>query len=43
VSNKLYVGDNLDWQAKIDAGSVDLVYLSPPFNAKAASDLLCKT
>ena len=43
MSNKLYFGDNLDWLAKIDAGSVDLVYLDPPFNSKAARNLLYET
>ena len=43
MSHKLYFRENLDWRAKIDAGSVDLVYLSPPFNSKAAYDLLSKT
>ena len=41
--NKLYFGDNLDWLAKMDAGSVDLVYLDPPFNSKAAYNLLYKS
>lgn len=41
--NRLYFGDNLDWLSKIEAGSVDLVYLDPPFNSKAAYNLLYKS
>lgn len=41
--NRLYFGDNLDWLAKMDAASVDLVYLDPPFNSKAAYNLLYKS
>jgi adenine specific DNA methylase Mod len=41
--NKLYFGDNLDWLSKIDAKSVDLVYLDPPFNSKAAYNILYKS
>jgi DNA modification methylase len=41
--NKLYFGDNLDWLTKMDAASVDLVYLDPPFNSKAAYNLLYKS
>src|SRR5215469_7873654 len=33
--NYLYFGDNLDWMRKIPDGSVDLIYLDPPFNSKA--------
>lgn len=41
--NKLYFGDNLDWLAKMDAASVDLVYLDPPFNSKATYNLLYRS
>lgn len=41
--NRLYFGDNLEWLSKIDAESVDLVYLDPPFNSKAAYNLLYKS
>jgi site-specific DNA-methyltransferase (adenine-specific) len=41
--NKLYFGDNLDWLPKTGAASVDLVYLDPPFNSKAAYNLLYKS
>ena len=41
--NKLYFGDNLDWLAKMDAESVDLVYLDPPFNSKAQYNVLYET
>jgi DNA modification methylase len=36
--NKLYYGDNLEWLRDHDAfpnGSIDLIYLDPPFNSKA--------
>jgi DNA modification methylase len=40
--NKLYFGDNLDWlrSDKIKDETVDLVYLDPPFNSKAAYNIL---
>lgn len=41
--NKLYFGDNLDWLAKIDAESVDLVYLDPPFNSQASYNVLFRS
>jgi site-specific DNA-methyltransferase (adenine-specific) len=41
--NTLLFGDCLDWLIKMDAGSVDLVYLDPPFNSKAAYNLLYKS
>jgi DNA modification methylase len=41
--NRLYFGDNLDWLPKIDAESVDLVYLDPPFNSKATYNLLYRS
>jgi site-specific DNA-methyltransferase (adenine-specific) len=34
VTNKLYYGDNLDvLRDHIATGSVDLIYLDPPFNS----------
>jgi DNA modification methylase len=41
--NWLYFGDNLVWLPKIPAKSVDLVYLDPPFNSKAAYNILYKS
>lgn len=39
--NALYFGDNLDvLRRHIDDGSVDLVYLDPPFNSKANYNVL---
>jgi DNA modification methylase len=33
TTNQLYYGDNLEVLRKLPAGSVDLVYLDPPFNS----------
>ncbi|RUZ76908.1 modification methylase EcaI [Mesorhizobium sp. M7A.F.Ca.US.006.01.1.1] len=41
--NKLYFGDNLDWLPKLEAKSVDLVYLDPPFNSKASYNILYRS
>lgn len=41
--NRLYFGDNMDWLTKMDASSVDLVYLDPPFNSKATYNLLYRS
>jgi DNA modification methylase len=41
--NKLLFGDCLDWLQKMDAESVDRVYLDPPFNSKAAYNILYKS
>jgi site-specific DNA-methyltransferase (adenine-specific) len=41
--NKLYFGDNIDWLAKIDSESVDLVYLDPPFNSNANYSVLFRS
>jgi DNA modification methylase len=41
--NKLLFGDNLDWLAKMDAASVDLVYLDPPFNSNANYSVLFRS
>ena len=32
--NKLFVGDNLDIMRGLNSGSIDLIYLDPPFNSK---------
>jgi len=41
--NKLYYGDNLEiMREHIEAESVDLVYLDPPFNSKATYNVLFK-
>jgi site-specific DNA-methyltransferase (adenine-specific) len=41
--NKLFFGDNLDLLRKdIPAGSVDLIYLDPPFNSNASYNVLFK-
>ena len=31
--NTLYYGDCLEWMRKWNDGSVDLIYLDPPFNS----------
>jgi DNA modification methylase len=41
--NLLYFGDNLHWLPKIAAGSIDLIYLDPPFNSKATYNLLYRS
>jgi adenine specific DNA methylase Mod len=42
--SKLYFGDNLGvLQEHVEANSVDLVYLDPPFNSKAQYNLLYET
>ena len=41
--NKLYFGDNIKWLPKIEAASVDLVYLDPPFNSQATYNILYKS
>ena len=33
-ANKLFIGDNLDVMRGLNSGSVDLIYLDPPFNSK---------
>ncbi len=40
--NQLYFGDNLDIlrSGRIAVGSVDLIYLDPPFNSKATYNIL---
>ncbi|MER9051952.1 DNA methyltransferase [Mesorhizobium sp. M0923] len=42
--NKLYFGDNLDVTRKyVEPGSVDLIYLDPPFNSNARYNVLFKS
>ena len=36
----LYYGDCLDWMREWPAGSVDLIYLDPPFNSNANYNIL---
>lgn len=39
--NKLYYGDNLDvLREQVETGSVDLIYLDPPFNSNRAYNVL---
>jgi hypothetical protein len=41
--NQLYFGDNLDiLRRHIPVGSVDLIYLDPPFNSSATYNMLFK-
>lgn len=41
VTNKLYYGDNLDvLRQNIPAGTVDLVYLDPPFNSNRSYNVI---
>ncbi|MGX4768633.1 DNA methyltransferase [Bradyrhizobium guangdongense] len=40
---KLLFGDNLYWLEKMEAESVDLVYLDPPFNSQANYNILYKS
>jgi len=43
--NRLYFGDNLKWlsdRKEFPDGSVDLVYLDPPFNSNADYNVLSK-
>lgn len=40
--NKLYVGDNLQVLPLLEAESVDLIYLDPPFNSQASYNVLFK-
>lgn len=43
-ANSLYFGDNLDiLRSEIKSESVDLIYLDPPFNSKAAYNRLFKS
>lgn len=40
VMNKLYYGDNLDILPGLADGSVDLVYLDPPFNSNRSYNVI---
>ena len=43
MANSLYFGDNLEWLRDRDHfpdGSVDLIYLDPPFNSKKDYNLI---
>ncbi len=43
-TNTLYYGDNLSiLREQLDSGSVDLIYLDPPFNSNASYDVLFPT
>ena len=42
-TNKLYFGDNLEiLRDQVSAGSIDLIYLDPPFNSNASYNVLFK-
>lgn len=41
--NALYYGDCLEWMRKWNDGSVDLIYLDPPFNSDATYNVLYST
>lgn len=41
--NTLYYGDCLDWMGEWDAGSVNLIYLDPPFDSKVDYNVLYGT
>jgi DNA modification methylase len=41
--NKLYYGDCLDILRELDAESVDLIYLDPPFNSSRDYNILFET
>ena len=44
MTNRLYYGDNLDvLREHVASGSVDLVYLDPPFNSNAGYNVLFKS
>jgi site-specific DNA-methyltransferase (adenine-specific) len=44
MSNQLYYGDNLQvLRDSIASGSIDLVYLDPPFNSQASYNILFKS
>ncbi|WFU53611.1 DNA methyltransferase [Bradyrhizobium pachyrhizi] len=43
AGNRLYFGDNLDWLQRIEANTVDLVYLDPPFNSNATYNVLFRS
>lgn len=41
-TNRLYYGDNLTVMQHMNAGSVDLIYLDPPFNSQRTYNLIYK-
>ena len=41
--NTLYYGDCLEWMRQWNDGSVDLIYLDPPFNSNATYNVLYST
>jgi site-specific DNA-methyltransferase (adenine-specific) len=41
--NTLYYGDNAHWLPRIADGTIDLVYLDPPFNSKATYNILYRS
>lgn len=41
--NKLFYGDNLEVLRGLDAASVDLIYLDPPFNSNASYNILFRS
>ena len=44
MTNKLFYGDNLDvLRDELASGSVDLIYLDPPFNSNANYNVLFKS
>ena len=43
MTNELHFGDNLDVLRRMSSGSIDLVYLDPPFNSTAAYNVLYGT
>lgn len=40
MTNKLYFGDNIELLDRVQPGSVDLIYLDPPFNSQEEYNLL---
>ena len=40
MTNTLYYGDNLSYLREFERGSIDLIYLDPPFNSQAIYNLL---
>jgi Adenine specific DNA methylase Mod len=42
ASNRLFYGDNLTIMQSINNGSVDLIYLDPPFNSQRSYNLIYK-
>lgn len=42
ASNRLYYGDNLTIMQSMNSGSVDLIYIDPPFNSQRTYNLIYK-